>query len=374
VAGIVPFVDLVAQYESIAGEIDQAFHEVTASAEYILGTRVQRFEEEFARFVGSEYAVGVGSGLDALRLGLLALEIGPGDEVIVPANTYIATALAVSDVGADVVLVDCDPRTYNVDPKAVEAAVTSRTKALLPVHFTGQAADMRPLLELADRHGLEVVEDAAQAHGTMYAGKVCGSLGKLACFSFYPGKNLGAYGDGGMVTTSDPTVVERIRRVRNYGERRKYEHVVKGINSRLDGLQSAFLSVKLRHLPAWNEARHRHAEAYSSELAGVGDLRFQQRAPDSTHIYHLFVVETGRRDALREHLTERGIQTGIHYPTPVHLQEAYRELGLGPGAFPDAERLATESLSLPLYPELTSGQIQTVAGAIREFFDAPPSR
>jgi dTDP-4-amino-4,6-dideoxygalactose transaminase len=374
VAGIVPFVDLVAQYESIAGEIDEAFHEVTASAEYILGTRVQRFEEEFARFVGSEYAVGVGSGLDALRLGLLALEVGPGDEVIVPANTYIATALAVSDVGADVVLVDCDPGTYNVDPKAVEAAVTSRTRALLPVHFTGQASDMRTILDLADRNGLDVVEDAAQAHGTQYDGQVCGSIGRLACFSFYPGKNLGAYGDGGSVTTSDRAVVDRIRRLRNYGERRKYDHVVKGVNSRLDGLQAAFLSVKLRHLPAWNEARRRHADTYAGELEGVGDLRFQQRAPDSTHIYHLFVVETGRRDALREHLAERGVQTGIHYPTPVHLQEAYRELGLGPGAFPHAERLARESLSLPMYPELTSEQIGGVTAAIREFFDAPRPR
>src|SRR2546428_806577 len=211
-AGIVPFVDLVAQYESIAEEIDRAFHEVTASAQYILGARVERFEEEFANFVGAEHAVGVGSGLDALRLGLLALDIGPGDEVILPANTYIATALAVSEVGAELVLVDCDPETYNIDPAAVESALTSRTRVLLPVHFTGQPAEMRPLLELAASDNLEVVEDAAQAHGALYEGLPCGSLGKLACFSFYPGKNLGAYGDGGMVTTNDPVVVERTRR------------------------------------------------------------------------------------------------------------------------------------------------------------------
>ncbi len=370
----VPFVDLVAQYDGIALEIDAAFQSVTASAEYILGRRVERFEDEFARFVTSEYAVGVGSGLDALRLGLLALEVGPGDEVIVPANTYIATALAVSDVGADVVLVECDPATYNVDPAALAAAVTSRTKALLPVHFTGQAAEMQPLLEVAEANDLYIVEDAAQAHGTEYGGRRCGSLGELACFSFYPGKNLGAYGDGGMVTTSDASLFERIRRLRNYGERAKYDHVVKGVNSRLDGLQAAFLSVKLPHLQNWNEARLRHADAYAAELDGVGDLVLQQRSATSTHIYHLFILETAERDELREHLAGRGIQTGIHYPIPIHLQEAYRDLGLGPGTFPHTERLARQSLSLPMYPELTSEQISLVAAAIREFFDSGRGR
>ncbi|TML61631.1 MAG: DegT/DnrJ/EryC1/StrS family aminotransferase [Actinobacteria bacterium] len=365
---MIPFVDLVAQYKSIAGEVDRAFHEVTASAQYILGARVERFEEEFAAFVGVDHAVGVGSGLDALRLGLLALEVGRGDEVILPANTYIATALAVSEVGADVVLVDCDPETYNIDPAAVASALRSRTRALLPVHFTGQAAEMRPLLELAASNSVEVVEDAAQAHGALYEGRPCGSLGKVACFSFYPGKNLGAYGDGGMVTTSDPVVVERTRRLRNYGERAKYDHVVKGVNSRLDGLQAAFLSVKLPHLASWNEARLRHADMYTVELEGVGDLGLQKRSPSSTHVYHLFVVETAERDALRDSLAERGIQTGIHYPIPIHLQEAYSDLRLGPGAFPHAERLAHETLSLPMYPELTEEQIRRVTDAIREFF------
>jgi dTDP-4-amino-4,6-dideoxygalactose transaminase len=329
---------------------------------------VRRFEEEFARFVASGHAVGVGSGLDALRLGLLALEVGPGDEVIVPANTYIGTAVAVIVVVGDVVLVDCDAATYNIDPQLVEAAVTPRTKALLPVHFAGQAADMAPLLEIAASRDLEVVEDAAQAHGARYRDQPCGSIGKLACFSFYPGKNLGAYGDAGMVTTSDAAVVERIRRLRNYGERAKYEHVVKGVNSRLDGLQAAFLSVKLRYLSAWNEARSRHANAYAAELDGVGDLVLQQRSDLSTHVYHLFVVETERRDALREHLSERGVQTGIHYPIPIHRQEAYADLGLPAGSFPVAERLARQTLSLPMYPELTSDQIGAVTGAIREFF------
>ena len=330
---------------------------------------MEAFETKFATFVETEHAVGVGSGLDALRLGLLALDIGRGDEVIVPANSYIATALAVSEVGADVVLVDCDPDTYNIDPAAARAAVTSRTRAMIPVHFTGQPADMGPLLELAEQFELEVVEDAAQAHGARWRGRACGSLGKLACFSFYPGKNLGAYGDGGMVTTGDGDVAERLRRVRNYGERRKYEHVVKGVNSRLDGLQAAFLSVKLRHLERWNASRARHADMYRAELDGVGDIAFQRVAHDATHIYHLFMIRTAQREALREFLTESGIQTGIHYPVPIHLQEAYAELGLGAGAFPNAEVLARETLSLPMYPELTSSQIATVTRIVREFFD-----
>lgn len=367
--GTIPFVDLVTQYETIANEIDAAFHEVTAAAQYILGTRVERFEAEFADYVSARHGVGVGSGLDALRLGLLSLGIGPGDEVVVPANSYIATALAVSEVGGEVVLVDCDPETYNVDPAATAAAVTGRTRALLPVHFTGQAADMRPLLDVAERHGLDVIEDAAQAHGARWGDQPCGSIGRIACFSFYPGKNLGAYGDAGMITTNDVEVAEHARRVRNYGERRKYEHVVKGVNSRLDAMQAAFLSVKLRHLDDWNAARVRHADAYTSGLAGVGDLTLQKLAPDATHVYHLFMVRTAHRDDLREFLDARGIQTGIHYPVPIHLQEAYRELELGPGAFPHAEALARETLSLPMFPELRPGQLDAVVTGVRDFFD-----
>jgi dTDP-3-amino-3,4,6-trideoxy-alpha-D-glucose transaminase len=364
----IPFVDLVAQYGGIRDEIDDAFREVTESAEYILGPRVARFEESFAAFVGARHGVGVGSGLDALRLALLALDVGPGDEVIVPANSYIATALAVSDVGADVVLVDCDVRTYNVDVQAVGAALSPRTRALLPVHFTGQSAEMGPLLQLTRDHELELIEDAAQAHGASWQGRPCGSIGHIACFSFYPGKNLGAYGDGGMVTTSKADVAERIRRLRNYGERRKYDHVVKGVNSRLDGLQAAFLAVKLRHLGEWNAARARHAAAYAAQLDGVGDITLQHVAPDSTHVYHLFIVRTTQRDRLRAWLADRGIQTGIHYPVPIHLQEAYAELGLGAGAFPNAEVLARETLSLPMFPELTDAQLTTVTSAIGEFF------
>src|SRR5262249_37170534 len=233
----------------------------------------------------------------------------------------------------------------------------------------GQAADMQPLLEAAERHGLDLIEDAAQAHGAHWADRPCGSIGRIACFSFYPGKNLGAYGDGGMVTTNDSTVSQHLRRVRNYGERRKYEHVVKGVNSRLDGLQAAFLSVKLRHLDRWNAARVRHAEAYTTALAGIGDLTLQRVAPSSTHVYHLFMVRTAHRDELRDFLGARGIQTGIHYPVPIHLQEAYRELELGPGAFPTAEALARETLSLPMFPELTPEQLEVVATGVRDFFE-----
>jgi dTDP-4-amino-4,6-dideoxygalactose transaminase len=310
----------------------------------------------------------VGNGLDALRLALSALGIGAGDEVVLPANTYIATALAVSEVGADVVLVDCDPQTYNIDPEAIEPVLTERTKAILPVHFAGQAAHMGPILELAERYGLSVVEDAAQAHGARYEGRACGSLGDVGCFSFYPGKNLGAYGDAGLLTTRDEAIAQQVRRIRNYGEQRKYEHVVKGVNSRLDGVQAAFLSVKLRHLPAWNAARLRHAEAYAAALSGVGDLVVQECPPYATHVFHLFIVETGHRDSLRDHLAAAGIQTGIHYPTPIHLQEAYSDLGLGAGAFPVSERLAGRMLSLPMFPELTTDQLGTIVDAIRAFF------
>jgi dTDP-4-amino-4,6-dideoxygalactose transaminase len=366
---VIPFVDLVAQYESIADELDAAFRAITTSAEYILGPRVHSFEREFASFVGTEHAVGVGSGLDALRLGLLALDIGPGDEVILPANTYIATALAVSEIGADVVLVDCDPATANIDPAATEAVMTERTRAVLPVHLNGQAVDLRPFVELSERTGVALVEDAAQAHGARSNGRMCGSIGAVGCFSFYPAKNLGALGDAGLTTSNDGEVAARLRRLRNYGERQKYEHVVKGINSRLDGLQAAFLSVKLRHLPEWNAARVRHAHEYSSALEGVGDVVLPRITDDGTHVYHLFTVRTAQRDALRDHLAERGIQTGIHYPTPIHLQEAYADLELRAGAFPEAEALARETLSLPMFPELTGEQIETVAGSIGAFFD-----
>jgi dTDP-4-amino-4,6-dideoxygalactose transaminase len=367
----VPFVDLTAQHRSIADEIGPAVADVLSDCSFILGRQVEAFERAFAEFTGVAHAVGVSSGLDALRLALLALDVGPGDEVILPANTYIATALAVSAVGARPVLVDCDPQTYLLDLGAVEAAIGDRTRAVIPVHLTGQAVDMDPLLELAARHELHVVEDAAQAHGATYKGRPCGSLGVAGCFSFYPSKNLGAYGDGGMVTTSDAVLARRLRGLRNYGEQAKYRHAEKGLNARLDSLQAAILLVKLAHLPAWNDARVRHAAAYRELLGDLEGLSFQQQAAWSTHVRHLFVIETDARDELRQRLAEAGIHTGIHYPVPVHLQPAYADLGYRRGTFPRAERLAERMLSLPMYPELTIGQVELVAKAVRRFVRPP---
>jgi dTDP-4-amino-4,6-dideoxygalactose transaminase len=364
----VPFVDLAAQYATIRPDVDRAWRAVLTEGQFVLGSRVDGFEREFARFIAADHAVGVASGLDALRLALTALGVGPGDEVVLPANSYIATALAVSHVGATPVLVDCQPGTLVIDPGHVEAAITDRTRAIVPVHFAGQAADLRAILASATRRGIYVVEDAAQAHGTMLQGRRCGSIGIVGCFSFYPSKNLGAYGDGGMATTSDPALAQRLRRLRNYGERAKYEHVVRGLNSRLDEVQAAVLAVKLRRLEGWNEARRAHADEYRALLDGVGDLAWQRRVANSSHIYHLLLVETDVRDALREHLAEQGVQTGIHYPKPIHLQDAYAELGWRAGAFPESERVAARTLSLPMYPELTSAQVEYVAGAVREFF------
>lgn len=363
-----PLVDLGAQYAAIREEIDPVIARVISECNYVLGPEVEEFEQAFARVAGCEHGVGVGSGLDALRLALMGLDVGPGDEVILPANTYIATALAVSAVGARPVLVDCDPGIYNIDTSLVEPEITPRTKVIIPVSLTGQSADMDPLLDIADKHGLHVIEDAAQAHGASYKGRPCGSSGTAGCFSFYPGKNLGAYGDGGMVTTNDRELATRLRRLRNYGQEEKHHHTEKGLNARLDTLQAAVLAVKLRHLSEWNESRAARADAYRKALDGVGDLVFQRRAAYSTHVYHLFVVETGRRTALQERLKRAGIQTGIHYPIPIHLQRAYEDLGYARGDFPQAERLAKRMLSLPMYPELNFEHLRRTAGEVEAFF------
>jgi dTDP-4-amino-4,6-dideoxygalactose transaminase len=275
-------------------------------------------------------------------------------------------------VGARPVFVDCDPATYNTDLGLIEPAINQRVRAIIPVHLTGQSVDMDPILEMAERHGLYVIEDAAQAHGALYKGRQCGSLGIMGCFSFYPGKNLGACGDGGMVTTTDSDVAERLRRLRNYGQSVKYEHVEKGLNARMDTLQAAILRTKLRHLKRWNEARAAHAEKYIKLLNGIGDIVFQQRAPYSSHVYHLFIIETDQRDALREHLEKAGIQTGIHYPRPIHLQGAYSDLGYLKGDFPNAERLAARILSLPMFPELSNEQIHHIAANVQTFFTTYP--
>jgi dTDP-4-amino-4,6-dideoxygalactose transaminase len=364
----VPFLDLAAQTRSIENDMRRALDRVLQRCDFIAGSEVALFECALARFLHVDHVIGVGNGLDALRLSLTALGIGAGDEVLVPSNTFIATALAVSAVGARVVLVDCDPGTYNLAADCVAAAITTRTRAIVPVHLTGQPADMQPLLELARRKQLQIVEDVAQAAGASYRGTPCGALGTAGCFSFYPSKNLGAFGDGGAISTNDGALAERVRRLRNYGQVTRYDHREKGLNSRLDTLQAAVLNVKLPYLPQWNAARADHAALYRDLLANVGDLRFQRCLDEVVHVYHFFVIETERRDALQRFLAERAIDTRVHYPKPIHLQQAYTELGLPRGSFPNAERLADTSLSLPMYPELRPDQIAIVSNAIRDFF------
>jgi len=364
--GGVPFVDLGLQYRQLAAEIRPVLDQALEASDYILGEAVARFEQEFASYIGVDHAIGVGTGLDALRLALTACGIAAGDEVILPANTFIATAFAVSAVGATPVLVDCDEHTHQIDPSLVEAAITSRTKAIIPVHLYGHPADMPVLGVLARKHGLTVIEDAAQAHGARLGGRMCGSFGDAGCFSFYPAKNLGAFGDGGIVVTRDAALAERLRQLRNYGQRAKNEHAMLGINSRLDTVQAVVLRVKLRHLDAWNASRARHAAHYASRLAASG-LVLPATLEGADHVFHLYVVRSEQRDALRAHLDKAGIQTGVHYPVPIHLQAAYADLSRGRGSFPVAERLAQEILSLPMFPELAEEQIEMVCDAIARF-------
>jgi len=366
----VPFVDLQAQHRALAAEIRVAVDEVLTDCNFIMGRQVGEFERAFAAYVGVGHAVGVSNGLDALRIALAALGIGPGDEVIVPANTYIATALAASALGARVVLVDCDASTYNLDPAKLERAITSRTRVVIPVHLTGQPADMAPILEIAERRGLQVLEDAAQAHGAQYRGRPCGSMGVAGCFSFYPAKNLGAAGDGGMIVTQNEKLARQARKLSNYGEVVKYQHTEKGLNARLDTLHAAILQAKLPHLDKWNRLRARHAQRYRQRLAGIGDIRLPGVLPECTHVYHLFMVQTSRRDALRRFLQDRGVQTGIHYPTPIHLQPAYADHAWKKGDFPVAEALAAQIVSLPMFPELRDEQIDLVCERIGEFMKA----
>ena len=364
----IPFVDLSAQYASIGPDVDAAALAVIRRGDFILGKSVDDFEAAFARYSGTAHCIGVGSGLDALRLSLQALDVGAGDEVILTANTFIATALAVSALGARPVLVDCDPRSYNIDPAMIERAITARTRMIIPVHLYGQPADMNPIAETADRHGLMIVEDAAQAHGARYRDQVCGGLGRAGCFSFYPSKNLGAFGDAGAVTTNDQALAARIKRLRSYGQASKYLHEECGSNARLDTLQAAVLSVKLASLEQWNSARGRHAARYSEQLSDVGDLVVPAVAPGLSHVFHLYVIQTEHRKELQKNLASRNIATGIHYPVPIHLQSAYKNLDYAKGAFPHTENLAGRILSLPMYPELTDPQIDRICSAIKEFF------
>lgn len=365
----VPFMDLPLQISNLQPEIDTAIRSVLAHGHFILGPELEKFEGEWAAFCGVAHAVGVGSGTDALHLILRAMEIGAGDEVITVANTFIATAEAISFAGARPVLVDCRLGDYLIDTEAVSAAITPRTRAIIPVHLYGQPADMNALSAIAGRHGLALIEDAAQAHGaTLADGRACGSLGVMAGFSFYPGKNLGAFGDAGAVTTGDEVLARRIRLLRNLGSTVKYHHEIKGLNSRLDTLQAAVLSVKLKRLAAWNEARQRAAALYREALDGCPGVVLPSAAPwTGTHAYHLFVIRLAEhdRDAVARGLASRGVQCVVHYPVPIHLQEAYADLGLAQGAFPASEIAARTILSLPMFPEITPAQIGHVAESLR---------
>ncbi|MBK5276391.1 MAG: DegT/DnrJ/EryC1/StrS family aminotransferase [Desulfuromonadales bacterium] len=363
----VPFLDLHAAYRELRDELDAAYHRVMESGWYILGREVEAFESEFAGYCGAKHCVGVGNGLEALQLILRAMDIGPGDEVIVPSNTYIATWLAVTHVGAKPVPVEPDERTCNIDPALIEAAITPRTRAILAVHLYGNPADMPLIMKIAQRHGLKVIEDAAQAHGARCQGERAGVLGDAAGFSFYPGKNLGAYGDGGAVITNDASLAELVRALRNYGSREKYVNIVKGGNSRLDELQAAFLRVKLNHLDRWNCQRQSHASYYTSALAGIG-LLLPDEADNAGSVWHLYVVRTTKREHLQKSLKEKGIDTLIHYPIPPHLQKAYVELGHGTGSFPLAERMAEQVLSLPLWPQMSEENRFRVSEVIRSAF------
>ncbi len=359
----IPYLDLKAQYRSIQPEILAAVTRVLESTQYILGPEVAAFEQEFATFCGATECVAANSGTSALHLALLAAGIGPGDEVITVPFTFVATVAAIGYTGARPVFVDVDPVYLTMDPRAIEAVITPKTRALMPVHLYGQPADMEPILAIARRHGLVVIEDAAQAHGAEYNGRRCGSLGDLAGFSFYPGKNLGAYGEGGALVTGDLAAAVTARTLRDWGQEKRYEHRLKGFNYRMDGIQGAILGVKLRYLEEWTEARRHVAARYDALLAGTS-VRTPVARDGCRHVYHVYAVRTPERERLQAHLSAQGIQTGIHYPIPVHLQQAHADLGYGTGDFPHAEAAAREVLSLPIYPEMTEAQIAAVAEAV----------
>jgi dTDP-4-amino-4,6-dideoxygalactose transaminase len=361
---MIPYVELKSQFKSIEEEVRAAIDEVLESSWYVLGAQVRAFEEEFAAYLGAKHTVGVASGTDAIQLALMACGVGPGDEVITVANTCVPTVCGISNSGADIALVDIRSNTLTMDPACLESAITSKTKAIVPVHLYGHPCDMDPILDIAKEHDLVVVEDCAQAHGTEYKGRRCGTLGHAAAFSFYPSKNLGAYGDGGAVVTQDTTLAEEVRKLRNYGEERRYFHSVKGINSRLDEMQAAILRVKLRHLDGWNEARRDRARIYDEKLTGL-ELSLPVQAPWAKHIYHLYVIRSPRRDALQAHLKEQGVGSLIHYPIPIHKQGAYPELG--GQCFAETEKACSEVLSLPMFPELDLGDLERVADIIQAF-------
>jgi len=362
----VPFLDLGAQYRSLRAELSEAMQQVIDDTAFAGGPYVEKFEGDFAVYCQCAFAAGVSSGTSALHLTLLALGIGPGDEVITAANSFIASAEAISHCGATPVFADCDPETYTMNPVSAEAAITERTRAIIPVHLFGQMADMADLMNLAWKYNLFVVEDACQAHGAEFRGRRAGSMGHAGCFSFYPGKNLGSYGDAGAVVSNDGALISKIKMLRDHGSVRKYEHPMIGWNCRMDGLQGAVLSVKLRHLEAANEARRAHACLYKKLLADCSEVVPPFEKMGRRHVYHIFSLYCDCRDRLMRHLTEQEIGCGIHYPKPIHLQGAYAFLGKGPGSFPVVEACAKKHLSLPMFPELTAEQIEYVAAAVKE--------
>jgi dTDP-4-amino-4,6-dideoxygalactose transaminase len=361
---VIPFVDLKAQYAGIKHEVDAAIQGVLESCQFTLGSEVAAFEQEFAAYCQSQHGIGVNTGTSALHLALLAANVGPGDEVITVPFTFVATVAAIHYTGAIPVFVDIEPQSFNMDPGALESAITARTKAIIPVHLYGQMADMDPILQIAKKRGLIVIEDACQAHGAEYKSRRAGSLGDMGCFSFYPGKNLGAYGEGGMVVTGNAEYARAIRMLRDWGAEKKYQHVLKGYNYRLEGLQGAVLRVKLRHLEAWTEARQAAAARYDRLFADSG-VQTPVAMPQARHVYHIYAIRTAHRQKWQDALQARGIQTGIHYPIPVHLLPAYADLGYQAGRFPHSELAAAEVLSLPMFPELSAEQSETVSRAVK---------
>jgi len=362
----IPLVDLKAQYLSIKEEIDEAIQRVLNKCNFIMGDEVKIFEEELASFCSAKYAVGVSSGTDALLLALKAINIQPGDEVITVPNTFIATTEAITMAGGKIKFVDIDEETFNIDTNKIESAITNKTRAILPVHLYGQPANMDPIIDLSKKYNLKVIEDAAQAHGAEYNNKRVGALGDIGIFSFYPGKNLGAYGDAGAVVTNDPNISHKIAMLRNHGRTKKYEHEYEGYNCRLDTLQAAILRVKLKYINSWNEARRNHAYSYRRLLQNT-DIILPTEQKVSKHIYHIFAVKTADRDNLLNKLKNEGIGAGIHYPIPLHLQPAYRYLGYKSGDFSTTEKCAREIISLPMYPELDEVKIKKVAEAVSKF-------
>jgi dTDP-4-amino-4,6-dideoxygalactose transaminase len=361
----VPFVDLGAQHREMEAELREAFDRVLRNSSFIMGTEVGQFETAFASYLNATSCVAVNSGTAALHLVLQALGIGPGDQVITVPNTFIATAEAISAVGAQPVFVDVDPISYTMDPQQVERAITPHSRAILPVHLYGQTADLDPLLDIAARHNLPLIEDACQAHGSEYKGRKVGTLGVAGCFSFYPSKNLGCCGEGGAIATNDPDLAQRVRLLRNHGSVSKYEHSIPAYNFRMEGLQGAFLAAKLKHLDEWNERRRAIAELYDSLLENAGVV-VPVEMPYSRHVYHLYVIQTEERDSLRQKLADNDVEAGVHYPIPLHLQEAYRSLGYRAGDFPVCERLTQRILSLPIYPELPTEAVSRVVGSLQE--------